>query len=92
MPDLPTIAESGIKDFEASLYYGLVAPAGTPRPIIDRLNQVLREALATADVRKRLTNDGAEATPGSPEDYGAHIDRDEKRWSLVVKASGATEN
>ena len=43
-------------------------------------------------MRKRLTNDGAEATPGSPEDYGAHIDRDEKRWSLVVKASGATEN
>jgi len=91
-PDLPTIAESGIKDFEASLFYGLVAPAGTPRPIIDRLNQVLREALATADVQKRLTNDGAEATPGSPEDYGVHIDRDEKRWSVVVKASGASEN
>ena len=92
VPELPTIAESGIKDFEASLYYGLVAPAGTPRPIIDRLNKALREALATADVQKRLTNDGAEATPGSPEDYGAHIDRDEKRWSVVVKASGATEN
>ena len=91
VPELPTIAESGIKDFEASLYYGIVAPTGTPRPIIDGLNKALREALATADVRKRLTNDGAEATPGSPEDYGAHIDRDEKRWSLVVKASGATE-
>jgi tripartite-type tricarboxylate transporter receptor subunit TctC len=92
VPELPTIAESGIKDFEASLYYGLVAPAGTPRDIVDRLNKVLREALATADVRKRLTNDGAEATPGSPEEYAAHIDRDEKRWSVVVKASGATEN
>lgn len=92
VPDLPTIAESGIKDFEASLYYGLVAPAGTPRDIVDRLNKVLREALATADVQKRLTNDGAEATPGSPEEYAAHIDRDEKRWSVVVKASGASEN
>src|SRR5215470_10344160 len=80
VPDLPTIAESGIKDFEASLFYGLVAPAGTPRDIIDRLNKVLREALATADVQKRLTNDGAEATPGSPEEYATHIDRDEKRW------------
>jgi tripartite-type tricarboxylate transporter receptor subunit TctC len=90
MPNLPTIQESGIKDFEASLYYGIVAPAGTPRPIIDRLNKALREALASADVRKRLTNDGAEAVPGSPEDYAAHIDRDEKRWSAVVKASGAT--
>jgi tripartite-type tricarboxylate transporter receptor subunit TctC len=92
VPDLPTIAESGVKDFEASLFYGLVAPVGTPRPIIDRLNKALRDALATADVQKRLTNDGAEAVPGSPEDYGAHIDRDEKRWSVVVKASGATEN
>ncbi|MPZ37370.1 MAG: tripartite tricarboxylate transporter substrate binding protein [Rhizobiales bacterium] len=92
VPDLPTIAESGVKDFEASLYYGLVAPAGTPRDVIDRLNKALREALATADVKKRLTNDGAEAVPGSPEDYGAHIDRDEKRWSAVVKASGASEN
>jgi tripartite-type tricarboxylate transporter receptor subunit TctC len=92
VPELPTIAESGIKDFEASLYYGLVAPAGTPREIVDRLNKVLREALATADVRKRLTNDGAEATPGSPEEYASHIDRDEMRWSVVVKASGASEN
>jgi tripartite-type tricarboxylate transporter receptor subunit TctC len=92
VPELPTIAESGIKDFEASLYYGLVAPAGTPRDIVDRLNKVLREALATAEVRKRLTNDGAEATPGSPEEYATHIDRDEKRWSVVVKASGASEN
>src|SRR5258705_8877706 len=69
VPDLPTIAESGVKDFEASLFYGLVAPVGTPRPIIDRLNKALRDALATADVQKRLTNDGAEAVPGSPEDY-----------------------
>jgi tripartite-type tricarboxylate transporter receptor subunit TctC len=90
MPELPTIAESGVKDFEASLYYGLVAPAGTPREVIDRLNKALRAALATPEVRKRLTSDGAEATPGSPEDYAAHIDRDEKRWSVVVKASGAT--
>jgi tripartite-type tricarboxylate transporter receptor subunit TctC len=90
VPDLPTIQESGIKDFEASLYYGIVAPAGTPRPIIDRLNEALRKALATADVQKRLANDGAESTPGSPEEYAAHIDRDEKRWSVVVKASGAT--
>jgi tripartite-type tricarboxylate transporter receptor subunit TctC len=90
VPDLPTIQEAGIKGFEASLYYGLVAPAGTPRAIIDRLNRALRDALGSAEVQKRLTNDGAEATPGSPEDYAAHIDRDEKRWSVVVKAAGAS--
>jgi tripartite-type tricarboxylate transporter receptor subunit TctC len=89
VPDLPTVAESGIPGFEASLFYGIVAPAGTPRPIVDRLNQALRAALANDEVRKRLIADGAEITPSTPEEYGAHIDRDEKRWSTVVKASGA---
>jgi tripartite-type tricarboxylate transporter receptor subunit TctC len=89
VPDMPTIAESGIPGFEASLFYGIVAPAGTPRPIVDKLNQALRTALASDEVRKRLVTDGAEPTPGSPEDYAAHIDADEKRWSVVVKASGA---
>jgi tripartite-type tricarboxylate transporter receptor subunit TctC len=89
VPDLPTVAESGIPGFEASLFYGIVAPPGTPRAIVDKLNQALRTALASEEVRKRLATDGAEPTPGSPEDYAAHIDRDETRWSAVVKASGA---
>src|SRR3954470_438551 len=89
VPDLPTIAESGIPDFEASLFYGLVAPAGTPRPIIDKLNAVLRTALASDEVRKRLLTDGADPTPGTPEVYADLIDKDEKRWSAVVKTSGA---
>src|SRR3954452_4500501 len=89
-PDQPTVAEAaGLPDFEASLYYGIVAPAGTPRPIVERLNQALREALTSDEVKRRLVTDGAEITAGSPEDYAAHIDRDEKRWSVVVKASGA---
>src|SRR5260370_14869780 len=67
VPDMPTVAESGIPDFEASLFYGIVAPAGTPRPIVDKLNQALRTALASDEVRKRLVTDGAEPTPGSPE-------------------------
>jgi tripartite-type tricarboxylate transporter receptor subunit TctC len=89
VPDLPTIVEAGIPGFEASLHYGLVAPAGTPRPIIDRLNQALRAVLATDEVKKRLATDGAEPTPGTPEDYAADIDQEETRWSAVVKASGA---
>jgi tripartite-type tricarboxylate transporter receptor subunit TctC len=89
LPDVPTIAEAGIAGFEASLYYGLVAPAGTPRPIIDRLNKALRTALDTEEVRKRLATDGAEPTPSSPEQYAAEIDREETKWSKVVKDSGA---
>jgi tripartite-type tricarboxylate transporter receptor subunit TctC len=89
LPDVPTIAESGVPGFEASLFYGLVAPAGTPRPIIDKLNKVLRDALATDEVKKRLTTDGTEVVASTPEEYAAHIDRDEKKWSKVVKDSGA---
>jgi len=89
LPDLPTIAESGIPDFEASLYYGLAAPAGTPRPIIDKLNKALRDALASDEVRKRLATDGAEPLPSTPEEYAAHIDQDETKWSKVVRESGA---
>jgi tripartite-type tricarboxylate transporter receptor subunit TctC len=88
LPDLPTVAESGLPGYEAALRYGLVAPAGTPRAIIDRLNRELRLALTASDVRQRLATDGAEALPGSPEEYGADIDREEATWSKVVNALG----
>jgi tripartite-type tricarboxylate transporter receptor subunit TctC len=91
LPEVPTIAESGLQDFDASLVYGLIAPAGTPRPIIDRLNKELRAALASDEVKKRLLQDGTEPTPGTPEDYAAFIDKDETKWSAIVKASGAKE-
>ncbi|MDB5520676.1 MAG: extra-cytoplasmic solute receptor family protein, partial [Tardiphaga sp.] len=91
LPEVPTIAESGLPGFDASLYYGLIAPAGTPRPIIDRLNKELRAALSSDDVRSRLIQDGAEPTPGSPEDYAAFIDKDETKWAEIVKAIGLKE-
>jgi tripartite-type tricarboxylate transporter receptor subunit TctC len=89
VPEIPTIAESGVPGFEAVLRYGLVAPAGTPRPIIERLNKELNAALASEVVRKQLAIEGAEPLSGTPEDYGADIDREERQWSKVVKASGA---
>jgi tripartite-type tricarboxylate transporter receptor subunit TctC len=91
MPDVPTIAETGLNGFEASLYYGLVAPAGTPRPIIERLNKELRAALASDEVKKQLAADGTEITPGTPEEYADFIDKDEKKWSELVKASGVEQ-
>jgi tripartite-type tricarboxylate transporter receptor subunit TctC len=91
MPEVPTIAESGLAGFDASLYYGLVAPAGTPRPIIDKLNKALHDALASDEVKRQLGNDGTDITPGTPEDYAAFIDKDEKKWAQLVKASGVEQ-
>ena len=88
LPDVPTISESGLPGFDASLYYGLVAPAGTPRPIIDKLNKALQDALASSEVKKQLGLDGTEITPGTPEAYAAFIDKDEKKWAGLLKASG----
>jgi tripartite-type tricarboxylate transporter receptor subunit TctC len=89
LPDVPTIAETALPGFEAVLRYGFVAPPGTPAPIIARLNAALNAALASPDVRERLTIDGAEPLPSTPEEYGADIDREETQWSKVVKESGA---
>jgi tripartite-type tricarboxylate transporter receptor subunit TctC len=89
MPDIPTIAEQGFKDFEAVLRYGIIAPAGTPKPIIEKLNKALNQVLVSDEVRRRLAVDGAEPLPGAPEDYAADIDREETQWGKVVKASGA---
>jgi tripartite-type tricarboxylate transporter receptor subunit TctC len=88
LPDLPTVAQSGLPGFDAVLNYGLLAPAGTPRPIIERLNKELRAALATEEVRRRLLQEGAEPEPGSPQEHAAVIDREETKWSAVIKAAG----
>jgi tripartite-type tricarboxylate transporter receptor subunit TctC len=88
-PDLPTVAEAALPGYEAVLHYGIVAPAGTPRPIIDKLSAALKAALAEPDVRERIIADGAEPLAGTPEDYAADIDREETKWSAIVKVSGA---
>jgi len=92
LPELPTVAEAALPGYEAVLHYGIVAPAGTPRPIIDKLNAALTAALAQADVRERIVADGAELLSTTPEEYAADIDREETKWSKVVKVSGAKVN
>ncbi|MBO0759446.1 MAG: tripartite tricarboxylate transporter substrate binding protein, partial [Bradyrhizobiaceae bacterium] len=80
-PDLPTVAEAGLPGYEAVLHYGIVAPAGTPAPIIEKLNKALRAALANPEVTARITADGAEPLPSAPAEYAADIDREETKWS-----------
>ncbi|HXX07600.1 MAG TPA: tripartite tricarboxylate transporter substrate binding protein [Pseudolabrys sp.] len=89
-PDIPTVAEQGLPGFEAVLHYGIVAPAGTPRPIVDKLNGALRAALNDPTVNGHLATEGAEPLPTTPEEYAADIDREETKWSALVKKSGAT--
>jgi tripartite-type tricarboxylate transporter receptor subunit TctC len=88
LPELPTIAESGVPDFEVALRYGLAAPAGTSPAIIARLNKELNAALAAEDVKTRLVTEGAEALPGTSEAYAADIAREEKKWGGLVKKLG----
>ena len=88
LPDLPTLAESGVPGFDVALRYGLMAPTGTPPAVIAQLNRELNAALATEDVKQRLATEGAEALPGTPEAYAADVDADEKRWSGLVKKLG----
>lgn len=85
LPDLPTIDEAGLKGYDAAQVYGLLAPAGTPPAIVAKLNKALRDALTADDVKARIAGEGAEPLPGTPDDYAQDIDREEKKWSKVVK-------
>jgi len=79
---------SGLPGFDAVLSYGLLAPAGTPRLIIERLNKELRAALVSEEVRHRLLQEGAEPMPTTPEEHAAVIDREESKWSAIIRSAG----
>jgi len=88
-PEIPTIAEMGWPDYEATQWYGLVAPAGTPREIITRLHAGVVRALQDPAIRKRLSDDGAEPAPSeSTDEFGAFIKAEVVKWAKVVKAAG----
>jgi tripartite-type tricarboxylate transporter receptor subunit TctC len=88
LPNVPTSAESGLPGFEAGFYYGMSAPAGTPRPIIERLNGELRRAIASEDLHQRLVAEGTDPTPSSPEEYAANLEREEAKWAALIKKLG----
>lgn len=88
MPNVPTVAESGLPGYEAVLHYGLLAPPGTPSAIVERLNAALRQAIATPEVLKRLAFEGAEPLASSAREYAEDIDRDEVKWSRVLREAG----
>ena len=89
LPDVPTISESGLPGFEASSWFGVLAPAGTPAPIVARLNAEVNKWLQSPEGKEQLLAQGAEVAGGSPEQFVAHIRAETDKWAKVVKASGA---
>ena len=90
MPELPTVAEAGdMPGFEAVLHYGIVAPAGTPTAIVNKLNVALRAAVMSDELKAKLAADGTEPLASTPEEYAADIDKEETKWSAIVRKSGA---
>ncbi|HZE46713.1 MAG TPA: tripartite tricarboxylate transporter substrate binding protein [Xanthobacteraceae bacterium] len=91
LPDVPTVAESGLPEFQVMSWYGLAFPAGTPRPIVDKMNAGLREVLARDDVRKQMINLGATAQTSTPEELRRHIVNEIAKWSAVREKAGIAQ-
>ncbi len=89
IPDKPTLAESGLPGFEASSWFALFAPKGTPADITSRLNQEVRKALDTPELQKRFADLGGEMRPMSPDELMAYVKAEHEKWAKVVKTSGA---
>jgi tripartite-type tricarboxylate transporter receptor subunit TctC len=89
LPNVPTVAESGMPGFEAVTWFGFAVPTGTPRPIIDRLNVEIGKALAMPDIKQKLSAQGIDVAGGTPEQFGAYMHDEFAKWGQLVKDSGA---
>ena len=89
LPDVPTIAESGLPGYEASSWFGLLAPAGTPQDVVAKINGEVARWLASPEAKEKLLSQGANAAGGTPEDFVRHIAAESAKWQQVVRASGA---
>jgi tripartite-type tricarboxylate transporter receptor subunit TctC len=88
MPDVPSIAEAGLPGYESTQWFGVLAPAGTPRAIVDRLHGLITSGLRAPDVKQHLASEGALIVASTPEQFGAYIRSETEKWARVVKAAG----
>jgi tripartite-type tricarboxylate transporter receptor subunit TctC len=88
-PELPTMAEAGLPGFDISTWFGLFAPAGTPKEVIAKWNAEVTKILNSAEMRERLVAQGAEPAPTTPAEFAAFIDKEIPKYARIVKASGA---
>ena len=92
LPDLPTVAESGVPGYESLSWSGLAAPSGTPKEIIQRINRETAGILATPEMRARLAEQGAEAVGGLPEQFAGHIRAEREKWTRLIRSRGISVN
>jgi len=92
MPDVPTVAESGVPGYEFNIWFAMFAPAGTPKPIITRLNQIVVKSLATQEMREQLAKVGVNAESSTPEQLGKHLRSEVEKWAKIIKAAGIPIN
>jgi tripartite-type tricarboxylate transporter receptor subunit TctC len=90
LPDVPTVAEQGFKDFDVSTWYGVFAPAGTPKEIVTAVNAEINKLLATAEMKDAIHAQGAEPQAMTPEQFGAQLKADYQKWRSIVQGSGVT--
>ncbi|HEV7489236.1 MAG TPA: tripartite tricarboxylate transporter substrate-binding protein, partial [Rhodanobacteraceae bacterium] len=88
LPDVPTISEAGVKGYEATIWLGIMAPAGTPKPIVDRLNAEIGKIVARPDVKKAWNEQGAEPMAMTPAEFEKYLNADIAKWANVVKVAG----
>ena len=92
LPDIPTIAESGYPGYEANSWNGIVAPAGTPRAIIEKLNLAIVKVLRTAEFKQYMVNDGADPAPSAPDDFAVFLRADHAKWARVIRVAGLRDS
>ena len=92
VPNVPTVAESGVPGYESLSWSGIAVPAGTPRPVIERLNRDLNSILATPEMRAKLAEQGAETIGGPPDVFAQHIRAEREKWSRLIRANNIVVN
>jgi tripartite-type tricarboxylate transporter receptor subunit TctC len=88
LPEVPTVAEAGLRDFEVTTWYGVLAPAGTPRPVVARLNSELVKIMHSPELKERLAATGTEPLTSTPEEFAAYIKREIAKWGEVIRKAG----
>jgi tripartite-type tricarboxylate transporter receptor subunit TctC len=89
LPEIPTVAEAGVPGYEATIWLGIMAPAATPKPIVDRLNAEIRKVVNNTEVKDAWAKQGAAPMSMSPEEFGHYLKDDIAKWANIVKISGA---